>query len=256
MMKRPDTGQNIALSVTIVVALLLLILLMGTHLDLPVRQSDKESEYITMIPDDSEVVEELFIEPVLQDAGEPDQKSDVSSEPVPVGEPDQAQVPNDKLVVNGKSETPNPSAEKVVAQPRPETVKTTEPSKKDKPDSRISSTMKGQFSPHNGRPDGNAATSASASGGKGTGVSGTMGNGRKLERWILPEVRLRQKTVVKVTVMVRADGSVESATCQPGSADASLMEACRKASLKTRWTPKTGASLARGVITWTLVPRQ
>ena len=140
MMKRPDTGQNIALSVTIVVALLLLILLMGTHLDLPVRQSDKESEYITMIPDDSEVVEELFIEPVL--------------------------------------------------------------------------------------------------------------------RWILPEVRLRQKTVVKVTVMVRADGSVESATCQPGSADASLMEACRKASLKTRWTPKTGASLARGVITWTLVPRQ
>ena len=123
MMKRPDTGQNIALSVTIVVALLLLILLMGTHLDLPVRQSDKESEYITMIPDDSEVVEELFIEPVLQDAGEPDQKSDVSSEPVPVGEPDQAQVPNDKLVVNGKSETPNPSAEKVVAQPRPETVK-------------------------------------------------------------------------------------------------------------------------------------
>ena len=29
MMKRPDTGQNIALSVTIVVALLLLILLMG-----------------------------------------------------------------------------------------------------------------------------------------------------------------------------------------------------------------------------------
>lgn len=254
-MKRPSTGQNIALSVTLIVALLLLIFLTATRLHLPEKQAKPVQESITMAEIEPEEPQEMLIEPILQDAGEPAESEDISSAPIPQGEPDQAPVNNDKLVVNDKNPTPNPSTEKLVSTKAPSPAKTATPSKKDEPDSRISSTMKGQFSSTNGKPNGNGATASSGNGGNASGVSGTMGNGRKLEHWVLPTVSLTQKTVVTVKVMVNAEGNVTSATAQPGPASAALKETCRKASLNTRWTPKKGAPPASGTITWTLVPK-
>ncbi|MBP3298695.1 MAG: hypothetical protein J6L73_03330 [Muribaculaceae bacterium] len=253
-MRRPDTGQNIALSVTVIVALLLLILLTGTRLSLPERKASPAKE-LTMADIKAEDPEDKFIEPILQDAGEPSEATDESSAPLPQGEPKQAPVENDRLVVNGDNPEKNPSTEKLTSVTRPNPAKTTTPSKKDEPDQAITSAMKGQFSSTNGRRDGRGTTAVSGAGGAGTGVSGTMGNGRKLESWTLPSVSLTQRTVIRITVMVRADGTVESATAQPGSAPPDLKEKCRRASLNTRWTPKTGAPLAKGTITWTLVPK-
>lgn len=254
-MKRPSTGQNIALSVTVVVAILLLILLMGCRLTLPEKKPVKPSEAITMAELEEEEPQEQFIEPVLQDAGEPEQAQDMSSEPIPQGEPEQAPVENKKLVVKDENPEPNKSVEKLVSTKTASTAKTTPPSKKEESESRISSTMKNQFSSTNGSKNGNAPTASSGNAGKASGVSGTMGNGRKLESWTLPVVSPRQPATVKVTVMVRADGTVESAVVQPGSADPSLKETCRKYSLRTRWTPKEGAPLARGTLTWNIIPK-
>lgn len=254
-MKRPSTGQNVALGVTLIVALLLLIFLTATRLHLSGKQTESARENITMAEIEPEDLQEMLIEPILQDAGEPAESEDLSSAPIPQGEPEQAPVNNDKLVVNGKNPVPNPSAEKVVSAKSPSPAKTAAPSEKDQPDSRISSTMKGQFSSTNGKPGGNGATASSGNGGNASGVSGTMGNGRKLEYWVLPTVTLTQKTVVTVKVMVNADGKVTSATAQPGPASAALKEICRKASLNTRWTPKKGAPPASGTIIWTLVPK-
>lgn len=112
--------------------------------------------------------------------------------------------------------------------------------------------MKGQFSPHNGKPGGSSQPSASSgSGGKGTGATGKLKGGRKLLRWSAPSVRLQKKERVVVNVWVDADGNVTRAEAVSGPDN--LRSACVKASLKAKWE-KGSAPSTRGSITWTLVP--
>lgn len=255
MMKRPDTGQNIALGVTVLVMLLLLLLLCGVriHLNGPaVKESSKELAMADIESEDE--MEDMFIEPILQNAGEENvvEKS-AEDAPMPQGEPENAVTPNDKLVVNGPNPNKNDESEPLVSSPKPSPVKTTTPSPKDEPDQKIASNMKGQFSPHNGKREGKGTTANSGKGGTGTGVSGSMGNGRKLEHYELPSnFQINQKTVIRVSVEVRADGTVQSAHC---SRTDNLGKLCETYSLRTRWTPKKGAPLAKGTITWTLMPK-
>lgn len=241
------------MGVTLIVAILLMVLLMGIHLSAPRVEQPPKGESLSMDPL-AEQPEEMFIEPILQDPGEENPEEGVEDAPMPQGTPDQADQPSDKLVVNGPNPNKNDESEPKVATKNPSTVKTTTPSEKKQEDSRIASTMKGKFSPHNGKEEGKGSSASSGKGGQGTGVSGTMGNGRRLEHYTLPsDFSINKKTVIKVEVMVNAQGRVESAKSLSGSG--SLARMCEKYSLQTRWTPKKGAPLARGVITWTLVPK-
>lgn len=254
-MRRPDTGQNIALGVTLLVLLLLLLLLCGVHMHLDGPARKPASEELAMADiEPEELQEEMFIEPILQDAGEENVVEKSSEDaPMPQGEPEQAVVPNEKLVVNGPNPNKNDESEPIVAAKKPSPVKTTAPSQKDEPDQKIASSMKGQFSPHNGKPEGKGSTASSGKGGTGSGVSGSMGNGRKLEHYELPSnFQINQKTVIRVSVEVRADGTVQSAHC---SRTDHLGKLCETYSKRTRWTPKKGAPVAKGTITWTLMPK-
>jgi len=251
-----EPNRLIAAVATLIVALLLLLLLLLVHFHLPQRDSDLPPSELTMSaiePDDAE----QFIEPLLLDnAGEQDATDNTDPAPVPDGVPDLAPKPNNKKVVNGENPTQNPSQERLVSSRNKSSRKTAEPDKKNEPDSRIADNMKGQFSPHNGRSGGSSTPSAqSGSGGKGTGVSGSMKGGRKLLSCPVPSVTLRQRVVIKVEVYVNAEGRVTEANVISGSSDPSLREKCRQASLKARWTPKSDAPRTRGVITWTLVPK-
>lgn len=255
-MKRPDTGQNVALGVTLLVALLLLLLLYGVHIQTGDKcLENRPHKDLTMADiEPEEVAEEMFIEPILQEAGEEHVAEQSEQDaPMPQGEPEQAPVPNEKLVVNGPNPKKNNESEPLMSSKKPSPVKSAVPSQKDEPDQKITSDMKGSFSPHNGKRNGKGASANSGKGGSGSGVSGSMGNGRRLEHYELPtDFRINQKTVIRVSVEVRADGTVQSARC---SRSDRLGKLCETYSLRTRWTPKKGAPVARGTITWTLMPK-
>lgn len=256
-MKRPDTAQNIALSVTVLAAILLMLLLLGVHLDLTRVERPKPQETLTMADVDAvEQPEEEFIEPELEELGDPDNVVDGQDAPMPQGEPDLSDTPSDKLVVNGSNQNPNDESEKLVATSKPSPAQTTAPSVKDEPDSRITG-MKDKFSPKNGKSDGKGSTANSGHGGEGTGARGDISGGRKLEKYVLPEgFSISKPITVTVTVIVKADGSVEpgSAKCFTRLKDSSLQAKVLRCSEQTRWTPKSGASPVQARIYWTLVP--
>lgn len=256
-MKRPDTAQNIALSVTVLAAILLMLLLLGVHLDLTRVENPKPQETLTMADMDAvEMPEEEFIEPELEELGDPDNEVDALDAPMPQGEPDVSDTPSDKLVVNGPNPNPNDESEKLVATSKPSPAQTAAPSEKDEPDRRITG-MKDKFSPKNGKSDGKGSTANSGHGSEGTGARGDISGGRKLEKYVLPEgFSISKPITVTVTVIVKADGSVESgsAKCSTRLKDSSLQAKVLRCSEQTRWTPKSGASPVQARIYWTLVP--
>lgn len=251
-MKRPTAEQNIALGVTVVAALLLLLLLWGvkmpSHDPAPVAGNEEISVFIPPQDDEPE-----FIEPILEDAGQHTDINQDSPDAAPSGEPDLSETVADKLVVNGPNPTPNKENEPLAATTAPSQAKTATPSPKDSPDSRIAGEMKNSFSAHNGRSDGKADASGTALQGNGQGVAGVLGNGRKLEWNPTMSVSITRTTVVTVTVMVRADGTVSKAY-NPRGGNPSLQSKVLAASEKTKWTPKPGAPEARGTLTWTFQP--
>lgn len=256
-MKRPSTGQNIALSVTVLAAILLMLLMLGVHIDFSHAGTPKVQDALTMADmEPEELMEEKFVDPVLQDAGDPDNTAHEEDAPMPQGEPEVSDKPDDKLVVNGPNPKPNDESEKLVTAAKTSTAKTTPPSEKEEPDRRITG-MKDKFSPKNGKTDGQDATAASGQGGQGAGAKGDISGGRKLESYVLPSGFSISKTItVNVSVMVKADGSVESgsAKCITGLKDKSLLAKVLRCSEQTRWTKKAGAAPVQAIIHWTLVP--
>lgn len=256
-MKRPDTAQNIALSATVLAAILLMLLLLGVRLDLTRVERPETKETLTMADMEAqEMPQDEFIEPEMEELGEPDNAEDDLDAPMPQGEPDISDTPNDKLVVNGPNPNPNDESEKLVATSKPSPAQTTAPSEKDEPDRRITG-MKDKFSPKNGKSGGKGSTADSGHGGEGAGARGDISGGRKLEKYVLPTgFSISKPITVTVTVIVKADGTVEpgSAKCSTRLKDSSLQTKVVKCSEQTRWTPKAGASPVQARLYWTLVP--
>lgn len=250
MKRKIEKSQIIAGAVTLVAALLLLLALFfgGMGWD----KSELASDSVPEEPD-----EELFIEPEMLEvnAGDPDEDSRtaVEPEPKPAGEPEKADEPKDELVPETESVKPSKSTEKLVTQKKPSPVKAQEPEKKkDKEPSRISSKMGGKFSSKNG--DG-GKQGANGSGGAGEGVNGKL-RGRSFISCSLPKVRLRSKLVVVVSVEVDDAGKVVSAAISSsGGASAEIQNKCVASARTARWSAKEGAPLARGSLTFTLVPK-
>lgn len=260
-MKRPTNGQNIALSVTVLAAILLILLLLGVHLDFGNKADAPKKEAITMaMPEEIDPLdEEMFIEPELTNLGDPENTAtDESEAPIPSGTPDISDVPNDKLVVNGPNPNPNKESEHLTATTKPSDVKTTAPSAKDDVDQKVSSNMSKQFNVRNGKSEGKETTAASGKGGNGEGhAKGEISGGRKLENdpgLTDFDIGDRNQITVKVSVMVQANGKVESGTakCLTSLKDATLKKKLLEASSRTLWTPKPGVHTVEATIIWTL----
>lgn len=262
-MKRPDTGQKIALSVTALAAAALLLILLGVHLAPRMVTPPKDTEEaITMADVEPEPLEEdMFIEPIIADAGDPDITSQDMEAPSPQGEPEPAPDPNDKLVVNGPNPKDNTESEPLVSTPRTNPVKTTRPSPKESQDQKVKDDVKNKFSAHNGKTDPKSKqTASSGSGTSGTGAAGTTKDGKRgLKSYSKPTGFNISKTIkVQVTLMVKADGTVKkgSARCN-GLADfPSLRNKLITCSEASKWDKAfdKNARDASATIVWILVP--
>ena len=151
----------------------------------------------------------------------------------------------------GENPKPAPQVEKKITQKQESPVKATEPPATNEEQSKISSAMANKFSGKNGATDGKSGSNGS--GGTGVGIAGNA-NGRTFLGCNTPNVTLRHKTTVKVSVVIDATGKVISATAS-GSADASIRRACEQAARTARWSEKKGAGETRGSITFTITPK-
>lgn len=204
--------------------------------------------------------EDIYIDPepeelkaLVSPSSEPEKEvaKQEEAEPQPAGAPEPAPEDQPKRVVPGNNPEPAPKTPKLVSQTQPSPVKTTAPPKEEKPESKVSSKMADKFSPKNGSYDGKEGTA-------GTGKTGTQTvgklNGRSFRGCSLPHVRLKQKVVVTVAVVVDASGKVIEATYRSGTADASIRNACVSSARTARWSEKPGASAEKGTITFTIIP--
>ena len=241
--------RAIAAGVTFVAVLLIILFLFTGGMDFQRVELAEASTPEIMLPEDEE---ETFIEPeILKEQGEPDAVEHDKPAPVEQGEPVKAPVENTKIVEPGENPQPAPQVEKKITQKKESPVKATEPPATKEEPSKISSAMADKFSGKNGATDGK--TGSNGSGGTGIGVTGTA-NGRTFIGCTPPNVTLRHKTTVKVSVVIDAEGKVISATAS-GSADASIRRACEQAARSARWSAKKGAGETRGSITFTITPK-
>ena len=251
MRKPPTKAEITAAALTAVLTLLLLLALFLGSLDY-----DRASLAADSVPEpDEPMQEELFLDPPLV-IGADDASLRESAEPEasPLGLPDQAPVENDVVRTSGENRNPEArSTEKLVKSNRPSSVKSGEPSKKDKPDSKITSTVASRFSGKNGTTAGKHG--ASGSGGTGEGVKGNV-RGRKFLGCPLPKVALREKVVVTVSIRVDEKGRVIEASYKSGTAaSAEIRSKCVASARKARWSEQPGASPVGGTITFTIVPK-
>ena len=245
---RINKDRIIAAAITMLVVLvILLILFLGGMRWERAEIADASTPEIML---DEE--EERFIEPeILAIRGEPDATNNDEPAPVEQGEPVPAPVENTKIVEKGDNPSPAPQIEKKITQQKESPVKATEPPANDEEPSKISSSMAGKFSGKNGTPGGK--TGSNGSGGTGSGVTGTA-NGRQFISCPLPNVTLRHKTTVKVSVVIDAEGKVISASAS-GSSDANVRRACEQAARSAKWSPKKGAAETRGSISFIITPK-
>ena len=248
-MKREDKDRAIAAGLTFFVTLVLLLVLFfgGIRFD---RQLLAESATPEMMPPE----EELFIEPELVDLGEETSENhNTSPAPTLKGEPEPA--PEDHAEIVDPGEKPDPvvkTVEKVVTQKKESKVQKEEPSITDKERQKATSSVANKFAPKNGQTEG-SDKGTSGAGGDGVGVSGNA-HGRTFISCPKPDVALRHKTIVKVNVVIDAEGKVIEASAT-GSADASIRRKCEAAAKQARWSAKKGATTTRGSITFTITPK-
>lgn len=263
-MKRPSTAQNIALSVTVIIALVLLLLLHGIRLSLPKVAADtaKKSQAVAM-PDFTDLPdEEMFIEPKIMDVGDLENtEENVEDALTPQGEPEVAEQVNDRLVVNGPNPVENPSPETLVASSRPnKQAQTSTPSTKDTPDKKITApepSVNVNFK--NGKTSGKGSTAQSGNGNATSGQArGEAQGGRKLlNNPTVSGFNISKQITVTVTVQVKADGSVVAGSANVlglNNQSGSLKSKLKAASEQTRWTPKKDAPTVQGTLYWTLIP--
>ena len=195
--------------------------------------------------------EELFIEPELVELGE--ETAETVDKPAPAikGEPDPAPEDRTEIIEPGENPKPAPPKPKVVTQKTPSPVKEKEPSQTDRDRQKATSSMANKFSVKNGAPEGKGE--GTGAGGDGVGIKGNA-RGRTFISCPKPDVYLRHKTLVTVSVVIDAEGKVISASAS-GSAEARIRRRCEQAARGARWTPKKGAAETRGTITFTITPR-
>ncbi len=196
--------------------------------------------------------EELFLEPeILKDLGEEDAVHNDAPAEAFKGEPEPAETDNTKLVVKGENPKPAPPVEKLVSTKKESPVKSTEPTISKEEKQKVTSSVAKGFSSRNGSAEG---TSGSAgAGGTGMGITGNA-SGRTFKGCPKPDVTLRNKTTVTVSVVIDADGNVTSAKASGGSS-AAIRRACEQAARGAKWSAKKGAGETRGSITFTITPR-
>lgn len=248
MTERQKKDSVIAAAVTFVVMLIVMLFLFFGGMSYQQQELVADSTPELMPPEE----EEAFLEPeILKDLGEENAVHKDAPAPAFKGQPEKAETDNSKLVVPGKNPKPAPPVDKLVSTTKESPVKTTEPSVSNEERQKVTSTVANSFASTNGSTDGKSGTSGA--GGIGMGISGSA-SGRTFQGCPSPNVSLRNKTTVRVAVVIDADGKVTSATAS-GAADASILRACERAARQARWSAKKGAASTRGSITFTITPR-
>lgn len=201
--------------------------------------------------------EEIFLEPdfIVEDERGEEKAEDIDeAAPQPPGEPDPAQQEQPvKVVKNEKPPKEEPVSNKaeLVSSKEKSDVKTSTPKLSAEEEKRLAS-MSGKLkSDNNGARNGKESANSGA-GGDGISVQGSL-NGRKMESCSSWKVRLTQKTTVKVSVTVNAEGNVTAATAISGGTP-NLRAQCEKMARTSKWTKKAGAAPASGTITFTISP--
>lgn len=247
-MKREDKDRAIAALLTFAVTLLILLFLFFGGISW-----DREALAEASTPEIMD--EEVFIEPELVDLGE--EVSQTHDEPAPSlkGEPEPDKVDQVEIVEPAPKAKPKPDPKpkpKLNTSKKESKMKVEEPSKEEKEKKKATSSVANKFSSKNGQSEG-SDKGTSGAGGTGVGVSGNA-HGRSFISCPKPDVALRHKTIVKVNVVIDAEGRVTEASAT-GSADASIRRKCEAAARQARWSAKKGATSTRGSITFTITPR-
>ncbi len=246
-MNRQQKDQTIAAAITFLVTLLILL-----SLFLGGVTFDREQLAVQSTPEILPEEDELFLEPeILKDLGEEDAVHNDAPAKAFQGDPEPAKTDNTKLVVKGENPKPAPPVEKLVSTKKESPVKTTEPSISKEEKQKVTSTVAKGFSSRNGSKEGTSGTAGA--GGTGMGITGNAA-GRTFKGCPKPDVTLRNKTTVTVSVVIDAEGNVTSAKAS-GGASAAIRRACEQAARGAKWSAKKGAGETRGSITFTITPR-
>lgn len=244
-------AEIIAAAVTFVVAMIILVALFFVYVG-----NDRAVMAEASMPEMQDD-EEIYLEPellVLDNPGDADAPDIDEAAPQTPGLPDPAPEEQPQRVV--KNETP-PKEKPVSNKPqqisgqRESDVKTSTPQLSKEDEKRIASTQ-GKFKTDNNGSASGEETASSGSGGNGISAKGNI-NGRTMKSCPTWKLKLTQKTVVSVRITVDADGNVTAASAVSGGTP-NLRKECEKMALRSKWTPKPGASPASGNITFTISP--
>lgn len=247
MTSRRKKDSLIAGAITLLAMLLLTVLLVFGNISYdPGALAQTSEPEIGLIPE-----EEEFIEPeLLQDLGEPNAKTRDEPAPAVKGAPKPAEQDNTQKIEPGRNPKKVPPVEKKVSTKRKQEVKSNEPSVTDKEKKEVSSRVAKGFVGQNGTSQGKDG--ATGGGGVGMGING-VASGRVFKGCPKPQVSLRHKVVVRVTVTIDADGKVIDAHAQ-GGASADIRRACEAAARSARWSAKPDAPTTKGTITFSITP--
>ena len=238
----------IAAAVTFVAALVILVLLFVLTVG-DSRRALAESS-VPEIQDE----EEIFLEPdllVVDDPGDESEQTVDEAAPQPPGEPDPA--PEEKpvrVVRNPEAPKEKPVSNKapLMADSKESDVKTSTPKLSKEEEQRIAS-MQGKLKTDNNGSRTGKESAESGNGGSGVGATGSLSGRRMLScptwKQSIP------KAVVKVRITVNAEGSVTAASAVSGG-NATVRGECEKMALRSKWTPKAGASPETGYITFNI----
>lgn len=227
-----------------VVGVILLVLFFGgfPYHDPPLAEASVP-ELLPIDPD-----EELFVAPeMIQDAGEPEASADAEPSPVAEGVEEAKTTP-----------TPKPEAQTALATEK----KTEKQLKKEKEKAEAKEKEKTDAETVNREREkagenvrkGFVKPSASAgSGGTGVGIAGSA-PGRRFLGCDKPDIALRERTVVTVSMTVDADGHVTSVGEVRGGTR-EMQTKCKAAAWSARWSAKKGAAPTPATITFTITPR-
>lgn len=246
-MTTEQKDKSIAAAITFVVMLIIILLLFTFGFTY-----DRSLLAENSIPEINMEEEELFLEPeILKPLGEEDATVQDAPAKAFKGEPEPSETDNTKLVVKGDNPKPAPPVEKHVTTTKESPVKVTEPSISKEEKQKVTSTVANAFSGRNGATEGSNGNNVA--GGVGLGISGNA-SGRTFLGCPKPDVTLRNKTTVTVSVVIDAEGKVTSAKASGGSS-AAIRRACEQAARGAKWSAKKGAGESRGTISFTITPK-
>lgn len=246
-MTTEQKDKSIAAAITFVVMLIIILLLFTFGFTY-----DRSLLAENSIPEINMEEEELFLEPeILKPLGEEDATVQDAPAKAFKGEPEPSETDNTKLVVKGDNPKPAPPVEKHVTTTKESPVKVTEPSISKEEKQKVTSTVANAFSGRNGATEGSNGNNGA--GGVGLGISGNA-SGRTFLGCPKPDVTLRNKTTVTVSVVIDAEGKVTSAKASGGSS-AAIRRACEQAARGAKWSAKKGAGESRGTISFTITPK-